>query len=567
MDDVTARIAIAVQAGDSLRQIGRVQEGIKGITDQRLKDLRLAQSAAKLELAEYKSMLAAQKSYNAEIHMTGTEKRIKFRKSAGAKPDELEKMTRLYDKQRETYLKAQSAEASANLVAYQAKVSHDNLKKSLSDTANATGKAAKGMREYSASTIAARSASRLLGIDIGEGVNPSMIKMGIIAAGVASAVKLAKFEYDRFIDNLRYESKIAYQNYEENRKLSDSHQELAEKTRSSFSVLEQLNSQEILSHVDRFKAGEIIKTLGDRYKDLGINVDAATGGITNFFDVYGKGEEILRKQRIEDINRELRSLKEAQKRFETQRDESSFNVGDAYRKTNEFIARFIPYGDKMLQTGITEKFSRSIGLNDFGIGGEAAIGEAANKINEISDKREKLTRELMRLNKYDPAAYFHGLGEAEDDDLKKAINKQREQYRIESLRLRGKEREAKLAEITAKWEDKRFKYKGAADEFIKAEMALYDQGIEKRRKETVAEIARERFKFQPTAQNSVFADSLEALRLQSRVMTQSSGMNLSNNPQKVTAEQSKKQTNILEEVRDLLDAFINNATLISSRKM
>lgn len=565
MDDVTARIAIAVQAGDSLRQIGRVKEGIKGITDQRLKDLRLAQSAAKLELAEYKSMLAAQKSYNAEIHMAGTEKRIKFRKSAGAKPDELEKMTRLYDKQRETYLKAQSAEASANLVAYQAKVSHDDLKKSLSDTANATGKAAKGMREYSASTIAARSASRLLGIDIGEGVNPSMIKMGIIAAGVASAVKVGRAAYDLYIDKLKYATEISRQNYEENRKLSESHRELADKTRNSFATLERMNNQDSLSYVDRFKMGEIIKTLGDRYKDLGINIDGTTGKINNFYEAYAKIEEKLRTQELEDINRELRDIGKERKELEESREKSGFNVGKQLQKFSSFSLKLAPLGHFLPLPSEYEKSIRKVGLYDISFGGEAEANAAKRRNQELDDLEKKARQRQAELLKRKPN--IKGLGEAEDKDLSKAINKQREQYRIESLRLRGKEREAKLAEITAKWEDKRFKYRGAADEFIKAEMALYDQGIEKRRKETVAEIARERFKFQPTAQNSAFADSLEALRLQSRIMTQSSGMNLSNNPQKVTAEQSKKQTNILEEVRDLLDTFINNATLISSRKM
>lgn len=82
---------------------------------------------------------------------------------------------------------------------------------------------------------------------------------------------------------------------------------------------------------------------------------------------------------------------------------------------------------------------------------------------------------------------------------------------------------------------------------------------------SLKKIADDIFRYRETTQSAILANSLEGARLQSRMMIQNSGVNLSNNPQKITAEQSKKQTTLLEEVRNLLDDFVNNTTPISTR--
>ena len=71
--------------------------------------------------------------------------------------------------------------------------------------------------------------------------------------------------------------------------------------------------------------------------------------------------------------------------------------------------------------------------------------------------------------------------------------------------------------------------------------------------------------FQQTAQSATFAGSLEAARLQSRMMLGASGINLSDNPQKTTAEQSKKQVALLEELRTRLDSIITGIDGISTQ--
>lgn len=71
--------------------------------------------------------------------------------------------------------------------------------------------------------------------------------------------------------------------------------------------------------------------------------------------------------------------------------------------------------------------------------------------------------------------------------------------------------------------------------------------------------------FQQTAQSATFAGSLEAARLQSRMMLGASGINLNDNPQKTTAEQSKKQVALLEELRTRLDSIITGIDGISTQ--
>ncbi len=104
MEDVNAVIVIAAEAGDSLRQINSVRGSIANISDARMNDLRITQAKTKLELAEYKSAIAAQKAYNAEIKMEGAQTRLIFIKSNGASPKEIQRISKMVDDLRLNYL-------------------------------------------------------------------------------------------------------------------------------------------------------------------------------------------------------------------------------------------------------------------------------------------------------------------------------------------------------------------------------------------------------------------------------------------------------------------------------
>ena len=72
-------------------------------------------------------------------------------------------------------------------------------------------------------------------------------------------------------------------------------------------------------------------------------------------------------------------------------------------------------------------------------------------------------------------------------------------------------------------------------------------------------------RIQQTSQNSIFANSLESARLQSRMLLGPTGISLSNNPQKTTAEQSKRQTALLQDLRTRMDTIINGLDQIATQ--
>jgi hypothetical protein len=66
-EDVNARIIVTTEASAAKQGIDNVKNGLKGITDARERDLKIAQAKSQMEIAEYRSEIAAQKAYNAEL--------------------------------------------------------------------------------------------------------------------------------------------------------------------------------------------------------------------------------------------------------------------------------------------------------------------------------------------------------------------------------------------------------------------------------------------------------------------------------------------------------------------
>lgn len=308
MADVNTRIVIATEAGDSLRQINSVKGGIAQISDARLNDLRITQAKARLELAEYKSAIAAQKAYNAEIKAEGAQKRLNFRKSNGATPKEIQKMSEMVDNLRMNYLTLANAEAGANLSAYQAKLNLDNLNKSLNENFSATEKCSRNLRKFSASATAARTAGRLFGIDVSEGVNPALVKQGIIVAGVVSSFKSAGTVLSWYAHRFDEAAEIADRNSQSTRETYKAYLKNIEAQRDAISSLKELNQNESLSNTQRLESSRLIKNLGSDYKNLGIEIDSATGKIKNLNDVQLKISERQKKESLRQIQSNIDTI-------------------------------------------------------------------------------------------------------------------------------------------------------------------------------------------------------------------------------------------------------------------
>ena len=131
-------------------------------------------------------------------------KRLNYRKSRGADADEIAELTKQYQSLNGQYLKLAQAESTANLAAYNSKVQFDNLSQSLNNISSKAENAGKKTKDLTGRISASRAASRLFGLDIDNGMNPALLKAGIIAAGTAASIKLLTYIYDSNSERLKY---------------------------------------------------------------------------------------------------------------------------------------------------------------------------------------------------------------------------------------------------------------------------------------------------------------------------------------------------------------------------
>ena len=569
MEDVTARIVIAAEAGKSLKEISQVENGLNKIYDSRQKDLMLAQAKAKLELAEYKSMTAAQAAYNAEIHKEGALKRLNYRKSRGADADEIAELTKQYQALHGQYLKLAQAESTANLAAYNSKVQYDNLSQALENLSKKSDKVGNKTKDLtgriSASRISAsRAASRLFGLDIDNGMNPALLKAGIIAAGAISTLKILRFSYDQFLQKAKDAADYANMTTSSILNANSFKKEGYSKDSSYLDSLRDINEQEKLSNADRLGARKILEKLSQKYGDLGAKIDKTTGKIKNL-------DEIQKKVSKKAIDEEKKDIKRAL---------------DSYRRE---IAEL-----------------RKVSENDTAFGAIFSEGKttadaanAAAKMNEIGTKMEQLTRRYQELNSINVDKDVDEMSKAKKADeaekrLEEQKKKQEEQRKAEE-KLRQDQKNAQ-EKINKNFEEEleqyktKIKYQNLLNEGRnkEAEILLFKSRLEKKgyseeqKNKLVGEFSKEYdlrnqrkndqgpasqriasnlmgkiMTFQETAQSAVLSNSVDAIRLQSRML-----FNNANNPQVKLVEQGKRSVSLLERMdRTLTNMSRGGSTL------
>ena len=664
MEDVNARIVIAAESGDSLKSINGVKRGLSEITDSRMRDLKIAQAKSKLELAEYRSAIAAQKAYNAEIKLEGAVKRLNFRRSNGAREKEIQQMEKSVESLRAEYLSLANAEASANLVAYQAKKNLDNLKESLSENSNATASASKNMRQFSTSATVARAAGRLFGIDVSEGVNPALVKQGIIVAGVVSAFNLLKFAYSSYIGKTRENIALLNRNSASLNEVYERNKKLREQQAESLSYLERMQEKERLSNYERFKTSEILKTLGNDYKALGMQIDISTGKIDKFIQanarlsrrqITSETGDLLRRRiaieserqaiisaiRVKPIVSDVRSkitngvdpfqnlglgifknisfatqedkrdLEERTKRLEELRKEYS-EINNRLRELKKLnpeaeaaaklkdraqaVSRLIEAENKQFEiqrarnrgdeqgAAWMEKrleLQRQInGLTDKELNTykQAWLARreimAADRVNELrlSMVQNQQIRALRERGEFKQADWLEYRGQnlqgitgasayqawknwsADYDSRMQYEHRERvktlkDELRIEQMLLSGDERRARLA----KWQNE-LKQRGITGSMAQRELELREQVYQTREFRKIWDNAINRaknapsYRFRSTTQSAVFANSVDALRLQSRVLTQSPEMKV-----------QQSQLDTLKQIKNGIDRLVGPA--------
>lgn len=572
MEDVTARIVIAAEAGKSLKEISQVENGLNKIYDSRQKDLMLAEAKAKLELAEYKSMTAAQAAYNAEIHKEGALKRLNFRKSRGADADEIAELTKQYQALNGQYLKLAQAESTANLAAYNSKVRFDNLSQSLNNISSKTENAGKKTKDLTGWLSASRAASRLFGLDIDNGMNPALLKAGIIAAGTAASIKLLTYIYDSNSERLKYLGDIEKNNTLSLKANLKERQNLFNSIKESISILSDLQDKERLSNIEKLNSKNIIEGLEKQYGRLGFSIDDATGKILNFDEANKKLSRTLIEREKKDIRRSLAQLAaERDRQFDiiNQKPLLTFKSGKGINFNGSLNPFDWDFNAALPERSITTPSQLS------------AIKEASKRLQEINDETMALRKRLFELKKLNPEETIDKISAAKradknekeqrqqiknQDELNKKFSKELEDYkaRVEYQKLlnSGREKEAELLMFNLRLarqgyseEQKNKLVREFSKEYDLRNQRENDQGPASQR--IASNLMGKIMTFQETAQSAVLSNSVDAIRLQSRML-----FNNANNPQVKLVEQGKRSVSLLERMdRTLTNMSRGGSTL------
>lgn len=374
-EDVKARIVVAVESSAAKQRLNDVRQGIANISDERRKDLLIAKAKAANELAEYNSMTAAAKAYQAQLKLLRVEKTYnKFSAITGVDKDTMQRLGQRVADARAEYLKLASAESAANLQAFQAKETLNQLTNSTGKVTKATKAATNATNEYARRTIAARTASRLLHTNLGSGT-ATMLKAGIIAAGVAATIKLLAHAYTRLRDRYREANDLQKANTSS---LNDAWQEQkanADRQRDALSSLERINQQYRISAQDGFTFIKAIETLGTRFERLGLKIDPVTGRLKNL----GKAQARFEREQIEaekkNINTQLKENSARMKLLKEQQDTAGFRLK-------------VPFSNKELNLG--------------GALGEKELQETQKELDSLSKRQYELRKRLHDLRRMNP---------------------------------------------------------------------------------------------------------------------------------------------------------------------
>ena len=556
MDDINARIVVAVESSNAEKQIGRVRDRLTEVTDQRIKDLKIAESKARLEVAECKSMEAAQAAYNAKLQEEAKVRQIINARRGGGFIDEIKQLTRERMNLHAEYLKASEKEASANYQALKAKIAYDNLSKSFNTTGRSIATASNRMKDFTYQTVAARTASRLLRTDLGNGLNPTMLTAGILSFGAMATIRLARSMYDKYIDKLNQSAEAATKSSEAIKNVIRQNKILAQKQESVLSELDALNKKERLSNVDRLKTIDLIGSMEEKYQYLASAIEKTSGKLKDFYTIKGKIEEDLLERSISDVKNEIEALekekKSYQKIIEKPKQEKTrwFDNIDSFIQNippiymaNKLGLQLLKDQENQIKAFLRKQFANyALSAKDV-----SSIDRAKSKIDDLDKSIDSLNNKLNELNKKEPYTKNLNYSIALENDRLKTFKEEIKQLdsklEIQLLLNRGLEREAKILEIRNRLARRSELTEKEKKSIAMREMALFDLSRKNNsgREKLSFDLPYKRFK--ATAENVIGANTLEGIRLQSRILMDKGGNG------KSFFDNAKKQTGILDQIK------------------
>lgn len=562
-EDTTGRIVLAVETANAEKKISAVKNELEGVSEQQTKNLQLAKLRTAAEKEQVRMEQLSVQIKKADLELSDAVRRRSFARKKGANAKEMFQYTEAVEKAKLKLVTLHDVQAATALQL-------DKTNNAMKKLGSSTSGAQKEIKKFSWAQLAAKSAARAFHMELGEGSNMDLMKMGIIAAGAASAMKILQFALSRASDAMQYKAKIASENTQSLQSVIDRNKELRDEENKTLSALEQLNQKERVTNVDKLEMIKLLERLGGGYNKYGIEIDKVTGKITNLDEASGKAAEKQRQKRLKEIKMQEKQLRAERKEQTSLVDNSGMKI----KKPNWWF-----FSSPLLLAASALHMPSSQDIR--------AGEKAAERINKIGEEQAKLTAERKRLEKENPLEDARKKEEARLKDLQDKYDTElktgERAIEIQRLKNQGKEREAKLLEIQTQLEKERLTLSGKQlnvfdknkDKRIKNFMAQYDEQqagkVERERREAMkknldsmksafSQIRKEFNQFRNTSQQSIMSGSVEAMRLRSRRFVNSGGVDYA----QMTAEYNKTQVKTLGDMLHEITSITSKMTNIST---
>lgn len=418
---------------EKLENMRKVAESTKQLSSSQnaiLNNLKKEKDLTNASLAELLSAAAARKAYNAEMKLSAAQKNLdtEIARGVNASKTKIQELRKEVEKLRLEYAKAAKGEADANMRAFTAARTAEGFNNVAKGAKNAAG-ATKGL---SAEMLAARTAGRVLGVEIA-GVSKELAQGAIIAKGAESAIKVFSGIIYSFNDSLKDRISLLEENVDQDKKKAESEKNLENRLQKSLDTLKELNAKEKLSSIDRLKVQNIVDATRKSFRKYGVELDIVNGKIKNLNDseiMFSKEAKQKEESRLKNLISQLES-KQKELEFLSQ-------GGDAFKKvktgqkvltnsmaaTNPTLALSLKLAEKEIENAAFE-------IMDFRNNKE--YSKAAKDRIKVLEELDQYKIQLKELQKIDPEKNIRERRKAAFEDYKSLVAEVEKQKRYKNL--------------------------------------------------------------------------------------------------------------------------------------
>ena len=489
-NEIEGRISITVESANAERQINVVEKSLQDLTNARIEDINAAKEMVRqnyqelipeLRAAQGHLRIAERNLRNMTEGVTASDTAIaeytKRVKDAEANVDRLSGAVERLNAQYKSLDNEEKRRSGADSPA-QNMSAVSNAAQTAATGINATGEAT---QKLTLRLIAAKSAARAFGVSIGRGLSTPMVQMGIIVAGVQSAIKLVSHFYEiSQKENLETLLGGMESRREANAARFAYRDESLRGVDSALSALTRLQmTAGPLDAVGRLEQEQALETLEARFGKLGVELDTSTGKIKDFANALVELKKKEIEQKIADTQLAIKGNRAAIKTAQGEIGRTGTGWNDLSWWQKAGIAAVAP-----------------------GTAFNAARGSYDVQYMTDADQRkmEKLNAEIEKTIK-------------EQGENSRRLRMLREQLKL--LPKEAKLTRTKIEQIETNAALRKAQKERAA---VDKERAAVDKA-ESAALKAAETIANEQFKYRSTLQGSVESGSVEAVRLQSRMLT------------------------------------------------